>query len=305
MPGLSTIDEVYAHGEGKGEKGYQCARMVVTADDDDEPWLAPGAAPADEEQREKRITISLRTEESRARELARKAESRMAELSGLLGKLKTTGTATRAEMDRAARLDEEIEAVARDAADSMARAKGLELDRARAVTGRKTAELLRAIKTRDIQEVILSVRAAESVDLAFVIDATGSMAPHIASVKSSIRSIVAKIKKTNPDLTLRLAAVAYRDLSDGKERSESLGFVPSVGEFEEFLQTVKAKGGGDEPEDMALGIQIANGLAWKNRTRVVFVIADAPCHGREFHNLEDNYPSGTPSINISGRTSDP
>jgi hypothetical protein len=152
-------------------------------------------------------------------------------------------------------------------------------------------------KDRDLQVAMRSVSAAESVDLAFVIDATGSMLKHIQNVKRSIRSIVTKCRRTHSSLRLRLAVVAYRDLSDAVP-VEVLDFCSSVERFESFLTSLRAVGGGDTPEDMATGIFHANRLSWAHPTRLVFVVTDAPCHGVEFHGFDDDYPFGTPGVRI-------
>lgn len=49
---------------------------------------------------------------------------------------------------------------------------------------------------------------------------------------------------------------------------------------------------------MAGAIKEANKLSWSNPSKVTFIIADAPCHGREFHTCGDSYPDGTPGISI-------
>lgn len=168
----------------------------------------------------------------------------------------------------------------------------------RTAVKRKESEMRFAKREREIRSVIRQVARAESVDLAFVIDATGSMASYIEGVKRHIRTIIKEVKRTHPGLSLRMAVVAYRDVDDAN-RFEVLDFVSSVEEFESFVATIAAKGGGDLPEDMAGGLQQANHLHWKNTTRVVFCIADAPCHGREYCDKRDKYPGGTPGICIA------
>ncbi len=49
---------------------------------------------------------------------------------------------------------------------------------------------------------------------------------------------------------------------------------------------------------MAGAIQEVNKLSWSNPSQVTFIIADAPCHGSEFHPYGDSYPAGTPGISI-------
>lgn len=58
-----------------------------------------------------------------------------------------------------------------------------------------------------------------------------------------------------------------------------------------------ASGGGDTPEDVFGGLEKALQLNWDHKqsgTKLVFHICDAPCHGRQFHNLGDSYPNGDP-----------
>ena len=137
-----------------------------------------------------------------------------------------------------------------------------------------------SFKAKEIEKVMKAVCAAEFVDLAFVIDCTSSMSPHIISVKQTVKIIVRNILKTNKSLSLRLAAVAYRDIRD-KNRFEIFDFNKSIKLFESFLGRLKAIGGDDGPEDLAGAIKETNKLSWLYPTNVTFIIADAPCHGRE------------------------
>ena len=154
------------------------------------------------------------------------------------------------------------------------------------------------MKEKDVRRALLAVRSAESVDLAFILDCTSSMGGYIASAKDSIRDIVKRVHSTNRSMNLCLALVGYRDFCDST-RFEVLDFVTSVEEFESFLSCLGASGGGDAPEDLAGAIQQANTLSWSHPSKVVFIIADAPCHGTGFHSgLDDNYPEGSPGVNI-------
>ena len=108
-------------------------------------------------------------------------------------------------------------------------------------------------------------------------------------MKDSIQNIVERIRATNKNLSLRLAVVRYRDIDD-YPRFEVLDFVDSIDSFKSFLADLRATGGADAPEDMAGAIQEVNKLSWSNPSQVTFLIADAPCHGEEFH------PYGTPGL---------
>jgi hypothetical protein len=155
----------------------------------------------------------------------------------------------------------------------------------------KKKEIFTLLKQKEIEKVYRVVQVAESVDLAFVLDATQSMRIRIQEVKANMRHIANQILRTHVNLNLRLAVVVYRDIEYGKKRVEVLDFVTSVEEFELFVCQIVAvdkKGRSaprDGPEDMAIGLQEANFLSWMHPTSVVYLIADSPCHGYEFHQV--------------------
>ena len=57
---------------------------------------------------------------------------------------------------------------------------------------------------------------------------------------------------------------------------------------------IQAIGGGDTCEDVFTGLEAAEKLSWKSHNRIVFHVADAPCHGTEFHgpSYSDHWPKG-------------
>ena len=52
------------------------------------------------------------------------------------------------------------------------------------------------------------------VEVAFVLDTTGSMGPLIEGAKRKIWSIATAIVDANPDAEIRMGLVAYRDIGD-------------------------------------------------------------------------------------------
>lgn len=119
--------------------------------------------------------------------------------------------------------------------------KDSELKLLRSMTRSKVSEVKLAKKEKDIRRALHAVQSAESVDTAFVIDCTGSMASYIASVKDSIQNIVERIRATNENLSLRLAVVGYRDIEDCP-RFEVLNFVDSIDSFKSFLANLVLPG---------------------------------------------------------------
>ena len=142
---------------------------------------------------------------------------------------------------------------------------------------------LRALKAMAEEQF----RLQRAVDVCFVVDCTSSMALWIAAVKDKVMDVVAQVKRENDVGDVRVAFVGYRDYFDA-ERFVAVDFTQDVAAFRSEVQHIAAMGGGDIPEDMAGGLHRAMQLSWKARTRSLILIADAPCHGREFHNFEED-----------------
>lgn len=241
-----------------------------------------------------RDEVDLEKSKARTAVLAHEAECSILELQRLIGKT-TSGTATHEEKNRLMSLNLKLSALKKDIEHSKTVEKDSELKLLRSIVRSKVTEVKLAMKEKDIHRALRAVQSAESVDIAFVIDCTGSMSSYIASVKDSIHDIVQRIRATNKNLSLRLAIVGYRDIEDCP-RFEVLDFVSFIDSFTSFLAGLRATGGADTPEDMAGAIQEVNKLSWSNPTKVTFLIADSPCHGSEFHPYDDSYPEGTPGI---------
>ncbi len=117
-----------------------------------------------------------------------------------------------------------------------------------------------------------------TVDLAFVLDTTGSMSEEIAAVTQTIQKVAQQLQTS--ETRVRIGLVEYKDRSDP--------FVTKVYPFSTDLQgfaakvsKIQASGGGDTPEDMNAGVHTAvTQLQWSDESvaRMAFVIADAPPH---------------------------
>lgn len=132
-----------------------------------------------------------------------------------------------------------------------------------------------------------------STDLLFLIDTTASMGSHIKAAKEQVKSIVRDIEMAFfNEAEVRMAVVGYKDHSD-HPNIEFLDFTPSADEVRSFIDKLAATGGGDIPEDVLGGLQQALNASWKQKTRCIVHIADAPPHGRTLQNEAisgDSYP---------------
>ncbi|HEY0479255.1 MAG TPA: vWA domain-containing protein [Kofleriaceae bacterium] len=120
--------------------------------------------------------------------------------------------------------------------------------------------------------------ARRTVDLAFVLDTTGSMAEEIDAVKSTIRTVAARLGSEQTDV--RIGLVEYKDRGD-PEVTRTYPFSSDLGAFARSVAELSAGGGGDIPEDMQAGLTAAlDRLQWRPdaTARMIVVVADAPPH---------------------------
>ena len=158
---------------------------------------------------------------------------------------------------------------------------------------KKKLEFIRARKN-EITQLFDTMKRSQTIDLCFLIDCTGSMDPYIAQVKMKIDDLVDYYKKAFPGLVLKVAFVGYRDHCD-QERIISLQFTGEIADFKSFVSDVRADGGGDAAEDVFGGLEEAGQLQWTAPNRILFHVADAPCHGKQYHDdVLDDFPNGDP-----------
>lgn len=125
-----------------------------------------------------------------------------------------------------------------------------------------------------------SASRPQALDLAFAIDATGSMADEMSYLAAEFQAIVVRIQSRHPDLSIRFGIVFYRDHGD-EFVVESHAFRSSVPETQSILKNQGAGGGGDTPEAMDEGLEAAVDLAWRGpsaASQMLFLVADAPPH---------------------------
>lgn len=125
----------------------------------------------------------------------------------------------------------------------------------------------------------LSAPARADLDVAFVLDTTGSMSGELHEARTRAMELVAALQAARPQERIRLGVVAYRDRGDAwLTRSSPLSEEAAVAT--RFLAGLDANGGGDAPEDVISGLHVAlTELDWDPAAdKQVFLIADAPAH---------------------------
>ena len=124
-------------------------------------------------------------------------------------------------------------------------------------------------------------QARARVEVAFVLDTTGSMAGLIDGAKRKIWSIATTIVEANPNAEVRMALVAYRDRGDDYV-TRTYDLTTDIQGLYGDLLRFKADGGGDWPESVNEALRDAvEGLKWSRDgkvRRIVFLVGDAPPH---------------------------
>ncbi|RUP44963.1 hypothetical protein BC936DRAFT_148790 [Jimgerdemannia flammicorona] len=135
----------------------------------------------------------------------------------------------------------------------------------------------------------------QTIDVLYMIDCTGSMAPWIREAAAKVVDVAQHISHKFQGYKVRFGFLGYRDFDDGSDRFTELPFTTNVAELQAKLDVTKAKGGGDGPEDVLGALAKAAKLPWSARTRVLYHIADAPSHFSQFNDDPgDDYPSTDP-----------
>jgi hypothetical protein len=119
----------------------------------------------------------------------------------------------------------------------------------------------------------------QQLDLALIIDTTGSMGDELEYLKAELDDIVARLRETFPNVDQRFALIVYRDQGD-EYVSRRFDFTRSLDDLRGELSRQRAAGGGDMPEAVHVALEQAAGLDWRpgNVARVAFLVGDAPPH---------------------------
>lgn len=127
-----------------------------------------------------------------------------------------------------------------------------------------------------------SVTTSKSADIAFIVDATGSMYDEIDFLKDDLLNIIERAS-SGSSTELRTGALFYRDEGDD--------YVTRIEDFNKdpektlkFIGKQEAQGGGDYPEAVHTALEKAlQEMSWEedNYSRLAFLLLDAPPHHQQ------------------------
>jgi hypothetical protein len=115
------------------------------------------------------------------------------------------------------------------------------------------------------------------VEVAFILDTTGSMSEEIDGVKDTLDKVM---REVGGAATIRVGLVEYKDQGDAFV-TKAYPFTTDLAAFRKQVDGIHASGGGDTPEDVNSGLAATlQELKWTSDSaaRVAFLIADAPPH---------------------------
>jgi hypothetical protein len=167
---------------------------------------------------------------------------------------------------------------------SMKNSKQSQINDLKIRIGSKIFDNIKINKNNSINKLVVfensNENAEKKVDIAFMVDATGSMGDEIDYLKAELNDVISKIKEKNPNTTINTGTVFYRDNGDQYITKKS-DFTTNFNQTIDFIKEQSADGGGDFPEavDEALD-QSIDALQWSDKatSRLLFLVLDAPPH---------------------------
>lgn len=123
--------------------------------------------------------------------------------------------------------------------------------------------------------------AVRKLDLALVVDVTGSMSDELRYLQAELRSIMASLEDRHPELDIRVGFTFYRDEGD-QFVTRTMGFEGDMETAQKHLARQRADGGGDYEEAMQDALIRAADQEWRDdAVKTLLLVADAPPHDRD------------------------
>jgi len=132
--------------------------------------------------------------------------------------------------------------------------------------------------------------APAALDLAIVLDTTGSMGDEFEYLADELEGIVGSVREQQPDVHMRFALVVYRDHGDAYV-VRSYPFTDSLEGMQATLAAQDSRGGGDTPEAVEEALEAAMQLDWRggNTAKLLWLVADAPPHASGYDRTMEAY----------------
>ena len=149
-----------------------------------------------------------------------------------------------------------------------------------------------------IKEVACDIINQTRLDLLFIMDITNSMDLYLNQAKNGILDMIEEIQKKCAGIEIDLGFIGYRDFTDLDFGDEyiNLELTTNYEEIKQNIIKLNASGGGDIAEDLCGALEFAKNKKWMGKSRFAILVTDSPCHGKKYHDLneegDDNFPDG-------------
>jgi hypothetical protein len=130
---------------------------------------------------------------------------------------------------------------------------------------------------------------SNTIDIAFVVDATGSMGDEIEFLKVELEDVIRNTFSKYADLDLNVGSVFYRDRGD-EYVTRHIDFQADLLKVLNFIKLQRAAGGGDTPESVNAALRSAlDSMSWHEQARgkILFLVLDAPPHDEAKNEMFD------------------
>ncbi|MFZ1743536.1 MAG: vWA domain-containing protein [Pontixanthobacter sp.] len=119
------------------------------------------------------------------------------------------------------------------------------------------------------------------LDLAVVVDVTGSMSDELRFLQAELASIVKALGRNHRDLDIRVGFTFYRDQGD-QFVTRTYPLSSDMNAATAYIEQQSANGGGDYPEAMEEAMIRTAGQPWRDdAVKTMLLVADAPPHDQD------------------------
>ncbi len=123
--------------------------------------------------------------------------------------------------------------------------------------------------------------AVRKLDLALVVDVTGSMTDELSYLQAELTSIVDQLNRRHRGLDIRVGFTFYRDRGD-EFVTRTFALDRNIGLAKRRIAQQRAMGGGDYPEAMHTALIRAASQPWRDdAVKSLLLVADAPPHNNQ------------------------
>jgi Mg-chelatase subunit ChlD len=160
---------------------------------------------------------------------------------------------------------------------------------------------------RNKYEKIKKKEKENRVDVLLIVDTTSSMERYLEKFSSQFNTFIDNINMECPEAIIYFGFIGYKDLEDKRLGDEYIDkdFTANYEVIREIINKIEPDGGDDVPEDIAGAFELSLNKKWEGKAKIAILFTDSPCHGRKFHDLNQNQPDekdkyldGVPDLNI-------